>query len=114
MRADRTIGFIEPMACHRFRSGHDWRRWSVCRQGPLPSFSTRARGPSLERVASDVCQDRGWDLLAANAMTNRSLRRGARRLWSRHASTVYLWTVRARDQAVHYVIYGQDHEPRAV
>src|SRR6202142_3126350 len=36
------------------------------------------------------------------------------RLWSRHAITVYLWTVRSRDQAVHYVVHGQDVEPSAI
>ena len=36
------------------------------------------------------------------------------RLWSRHASTVYLWTVRSRDQAVRYVVYGQDVDPGAI
>src|SRR6202142_3836462 len=46
MRADRTIGFIEPMARPRFRGGHDWRPSSGRRHGPLPDFSTRARGPS--------------------------------------------------------------------
>jgi hypothetical protein len=36
------------------------------------------------------------------------------RLWSRHASTVYLWTGRSRDRAVHYVMHGQDVEPHAI
>jgi REP element-mobilizing transposase RayT len=90
-----------------------------------------------ERVAAEVCQYRGWDLLAINARTNhvhlvvaagcppeevvRSLKSwitrrlvearelpSATRLWSRHASTVYLWTARSRDRAMHYVLLGQD------
>jgi len=93
----------------------------------------------VERVASDVCEYRGWALFAANARTNhvhfvvaagcapeqlalslkswitrRLVEAGAlpprTRLWSRHASTVYLWTVPSRDRAVRYVIYGQDDE----
>jgi hypothetical protein len=95
------------------------------------------RSPAIaERVASDVCRYRGWDLLAANARTNhvhlvvaagcapeeavRSLKSWITRrlveaqllptstpLWSRHASTVYLWTVPSRDRAVQYVLHGQ-------
>ena len=94
-----------------------------------------------ERVAAQVCEHRGWDLLAVNARTNhehlvvaagcapedvvrsikswttRSLVKegclpAATRLWSRHASTVYLWTLRSRNRAVDYVLFGQDLEPR--
>ena len=95
------------------------------------------------RVANDVCAYRGWDMFAVNARTNhvhlvvaagcapedlvrslkswttrRLVQAGAlppnTRLWSRHASTVYLWSVRSRDQAVRYVVYGQDVDPGAI
>ena len=111
-------------------------------RAPARLLDARSRA-IVERVASDVCAYHGWDMLAANARTNhvhlvvatggapedlvRSLKSwltrrlveaGAlppkTRLWSRHASTVYLWTVRSRDQAVHYVVHGQDVEPSAI
>jgi REP element-mobilizing transposase RayT len=97
----------------------------------------------VERVASDVCDYRCWQLLAVNARTNHvhlvvaadsepevvalSLKSWITRklveagalpknvpLWSRHASTVYLWTVRSRDRAMHYVMHEQDVEPERI
>ena len=111
-------------------------------RAPARLLDARSRA-IVERVASDVCAYRGWDMFAANARTNhvhlviatgcapedlvRSLKSwitrrlveaGAlppnTRLWSRHASTVYLWTVRSRDQAVHYVVHGHDVQPSAI
>src|ERR1700690_4388570 len=143
MRADRTIGFIEPMARPRFRGGHDWRPSSGRRHGPLPDFSTRARGPSSSvlratcaRITVGTCSRRTrepitYHLVVATGgapedlvrslkswLTRRLVEAGAlppkTRLWSRHASTVYLWTVRSRDQAVHYLVHGQDVEPSAI
>jgi REP element-mobilizing transposase RayT len=95
----------------------------------------------VERVASEVCEYRGWDLLAVHARTNhvhlvvaarcapedvvRSIKSWTTRrlvqagqlpaatpLWSRHASTVYLWTQASRNRAVHYVLFGQDGDAK--
>ena len=97
----------------------------------------------VERVASDVCECRAWQLFAVNARTNHvqlvvaaacvsedvalSLKSWITRrrpragelpantpIWSRHASTGCLWTTRSRDRAVHYTMYHQDVEPDAI
>ena len=90
-------------------------------QAGVPAQFLDARSRAIvERVASDVCEHRGWDLLAANARTNhvhlvvaagcapedlalslkswmtrRLVEAGAlpphTRLWSRHASTGRVW-----------------------
>jgi REP element-mobilizing transposase RayT len=91
----------------------------------------------VERVVVDVCAHNGWMLQAANARTNhihvvvsaprdpesvlRTIKAWATRrlveaalfergahVWSRHGSTVYLWTAASVDRAIWYVVNGQD------
>jgi REP element-mobilizing transposase RayT len=90
----------------------------------------------VERVVAEVCAHRDWILQAANARTNhvhavvtgsqapedmlRSIKAWATRrlaeaglvepgahVWSRHGSTVYLWTQASVERAKWYVLYGQ-------
>jgi REP element-mobilizing transposase RayT len=90
---------------------------------------------------AETCAAVGWSLLAVNARSNhvhaivasgatpermlnalkswatRKLRTeghiaGGVRPWSRHGSTVYLWTERDIELAFNYVVYGQD-KPRS-
>jgi REP element-mobilizing transposase RayT len=91
----------------------------------------------VERVALEVCEHRGWSLLAAHARTThvhvlitarakpedvlRTIKAWATRrlveagaaaqgskVWSRHGSTVYLWSGEAVERAEWYVRYEQD------
>jgi REP element-mobilizing transposase RayT len=90
-----------------------------------------------EQVARAVCSHHGWHLLAVNARSEhvhavvtaprepryllRSLKAWTTRrlveaglspsghkVWSRHGSTLYLWTAEAVERAVWYVVVGQD------
>ena len=92
---------------------------------------------SVETTVRQVCNYRGWGLLAVNARTNhlhvvvscprepeavlqalkswttrRLVERGivlpGLKVWSRHGSTVYLWTWQSVDRATEYVVHGQD------
>ena len=92
---------------------------------------------AIDATVRQACDHRGWGLLASNARTNhlhvvvaaprgpeavmltikawttrRLVERGlllpGTRLWSRHGSTVYLWTWQARDSAIEYVVHEQD------
>ena len=126
MLADRVIGCINPAArAAGFSTATVRERSGLNEHGRRARASPRlldARSRAIvEHVASDVCEYRGWHLLAANARSNRvhfvvaagcapedvalSLKSWITRrlvevgtlppntpLWSRHASTVYLWT----------------------
>ncbi len=93
----------------------------------------------VERTIAEVCQHRQWLLLAQNARSNhvhvlvaasvrkpepvlttlkswctRRLREAnlsgeRQRMWSRHGSTVYIWTEDQLERAGAYVIDGQDY-----
>ena len=94
----------------------------------------------IEKAIHEVCEHRGYDLVAVNARTNhvhsvvkapckpervmgtfkayatRQLREAGlfgrdTRPWARHGSTPYLWTEEAVERAVDYVINGQGEEP---
>ena len=105
-----------------------------------PVVLTDAQRALVERAIREVCEHRGYQLLAVNARTNhvhsivaagcrpeavmnalkayatRQLR-GAGLLasgvrpWSRHGSNPYLWTSEQVAQAVDYVLNGQDDKP---
>ena len=104
--------------------------------GPPMLLDGKAREVA-ERVAVEVCEHRGWVLLAVNARTTHIhyvisaptlpesllvtlkawttrrlveaglLEKGVKP-WSRHGSTVYLWTPESCERAVWYVLYEQD------
>ena len=90
----------------------------------------------MASAAADLCEVRGWQLIAINVRTNhahfvvnapvapepllnmlkatatRALRRAgplgpSARAWSRHGSTVYLWNDRDVEDASAYVLFGQ-------
>jgi len=94
----------------------------------------------VEKAIREVCEHRGYGLVAVNARTNhvhsvvkpsckpeqvmdtfisyatRQLREAGLlgpniNPWSRHGSTPYLWTEEAVERAVDYVINGQGEEP---
>ena len=95
---------------------------------------------SIDTAVREVCEVRRWILHALNVRTNhvhvvvsvgpikperalnafksyatRALREAGLlsheiKLWARHGSTVYLWKERDVEQAVEYVLLGQDHE----
>ena len=94
----------------------------------------------VESAIREVCEKRGYQLLAVNARTNhvhsvvaadckpepvmnafkaystRHLRKAGlvssdHRVWSRHGSTPYLWTPEQVERAVAYVVNGQDDKP---
>jgi REP element-mobilizing transposase RayT len=96
----------------------------------------------VEETVKEVCQHRGWNLLAVNARSNhvhvvvsagcppektladfkawgtRRLREtcrlpAGRKVWAHHGSTRYLWTDRDVKEAVRYVEEGQDKHPVA-
>ena len=93
----------------------------------------------VEHAIKDVCSHRAYDLFAVNARSNhvhsvvkaqaapekvaesfksystRALRNAKlidseSKVWSRHASTKYLWKDRSVTIAVEYVLYGQGDE----
>ena len=101
-----------------------------------------ARRRVVLATVKEVCAHRGWDLLAAHVrsnhvhvivsgdapperMMNDLKAYASRRLneagcdppgrarWTRHGSTVYLWTAAQLDEKVRYVVYGQG-EPMEV
>jgi REP element-mobilizing transposase RayT len=94
------------------------------------------------QTLEEVCQQRGWDLLAAHvrarhvhvvvqaptapervmndfkSYASRNLNRNGfdtpdRKRWARHGSTRYLWDEKSVQNAVHYVLYEQG-EPMEV
>jgi REP element-mobilizing transposase RayT len=94
----------------------------------------------VEKAIPEVCEHRGYDLVAVNARTShvhsvvkascmpehvmdtfkayatRQLREAGLlgpdiKPWARHGSTPYLWTEEAVERAVEYVINGQGEEP---
>jgi REP element-mobilizing transposase RayT len=96
-----------------------------------------AEAQCVETSVRETCMARNWQLYAINVRTNhvhvvvsapglpeplmrtlkawatRALRRARlaapdTRIWSRHGSTVYLWTERDIEGACTYVVYGQD------
>jgi hypothetical protein len=102
-----------------------------------PAALDRAAREIAERVAAEVCEHRGWVLLAVNARTTHiryvisaptdpervllvleawTTRRlveaelipEGTKPWSRHGSTLYLWTLESCERAVWYVLYEQD------
>ncbi len=106
-----------------------------------PPFAlTASQRTIVERAISEVCDHRGYQLLAVNARSNhvhsvvatgcrpeavmnalktyatRRLR-GAGLLangvrpWSRHGSSPYLWTNEQVARALDYVLHGQDDKP---
>ena len=108
---------------------------SLMRQPPV--LLDRAARDVVERVASEVCAHRGWMLQAANARTNHvhavvsaprdpddilsTIKAWATRrlveaglfergthVWSRHGSTVYLWSQESLERALWYVEHAQD------
>src|SRR6202142_3736210 len=107
MRADRTIGFIEASVAN-----------GVCAYRGWEMFAVNARTNQVHLVVAAGCAPEDLVRSLKSWTTRRLLEAGAlppnTRLWSRHASTVYLWTVRSRDQAVRYVVYGQDVDPGAI
>src|SRR5258705_9408534 len=99
-----------------------------------------AQRRAVESAICEVCEKRGYQLLAVNARTNhvhsvvaanckpepvmnafkaystRHLRKGGLvstdvRIWSRHGSTPHLWTPEEVERAVDYVVNGQDDKP---
>lgn len=96
----------------------------------------------VEQTIAEVCQYRQWRLLTQNVRTNhvhvlvsavgepelvlnalkswctRRLREAGlcaagQRMWSRHGSTVYVWTENELIRAAAYVIDGQDEKPNS-
>lgn len=94
------------------------------------------RRPVVQNAIREVCEHRGYSLLAINVRTNhvhtvvsaavkpepilqafqayatRKLRKAGLlsrdvKPWSRHGSTRYLWKERHVDKAIDYVLYGQ-------
>jgi REP element-mobilizing transposase RayT len=102
-----------------------------------PALLDEERRSFIADAMPGICDALGWVLLAVNprsnhvhlvvggaakpermltaikAWTTRKLREAhlaqpEERLWSRHGSTVYLWTESDVDSACHYVLYSQD------
>jgi len=105
-----------------------------------PFVMTDAQRAAVETAMREVCDHRGYQLLAVNARTNhvhsvvaagcrpeavmnalkayatRQLRRAGLlangvRPWSRHGSSPYLWTSDQVARAMDYVLNGQDDRP---
>ncbi|MCI0624979.1 MAG: transposase [Acidobacteria bacterium] len=105
-----------------------------------PFVMTDAQRAIMENAIREVCDHRGYRLLAVNARTNhvhsvvaargrpeavmnalkayatRRLREAGLlpngvRPWSRHGSNPYLWTSEQITRAVDYVLNGQDDKP---
>ena len=100
----------------------------------------KAQRVVVEKAIREVCEHRGYGLVAVNVRTNhvhsvvrasckpehvmdafkayatRQLREAGllatdEKSWARHGSTPYLWTEEAVQRAVDYVISGQGDEP---
>jgi len=100
----------------------------------------KAQRVVVENAIGEVCEHRGYGLVAINVRTNhvhsvvtasckpehvmdtfkayatRRLREAGllgrdTKLWARHGSTPYLWTEEAVEKAIDYVINGQGDEP---
>ena len=109
--------------------------------GP-PLRLNAAQRACVETAIAETCSGIGWTLLAVNVRSNHvhvvvagegspekmlnSLKSWATRKlrgdglvsrddrpWSRHGSTVYLWTERDVEGAYNYVVYGQDKSEEA-
>jgi REP element-mobilizing transposase RayT len=107
-------------------------------QQPAIRLCAKARDIT-ERVLRDVCVYKGWTLHAVHArpthvhvivsasvpvsdvlrvlkawasrrLAEAGLVPHGTRVWTRHASTVYLWTPESCDRAVHYVVHEQDRD----
>ena len=107
------------------------------RSKALPVQLSPNQRACVERSIAETCVAIGWSLIAVNARSNHvhavvagsaapermleSLKRWATRTlratallpanvrpWSRHGSTVYLWTEHDVEAAHDYVVYGQD------
>jgi REP element-mobilizing transposase RayT len=105
-----------------------------------PIVLTDAQRAIVEKAIREVCDYRGYQLLALNARTNhvhtviaancrpeavmnafkayatRQLRRAGLlangvKPWSRHGSSPYLWTNEQVTRAIDYVLNGQDDKP---
>jgi len=112
------------------------QRWEQSRLRGQPFDLGPGAWPAVQHAVEDVCERRGWVLLAVNVRTNHvhavvaadvapevvlnSLKTWAtRRLrgtgllaanapaWSRHGSTVHLWTDEQVAAAQDYVLHGQ-------
>ncbi|MEW6126916.1 MAG: transposase [Acidobacteriota bacterium] len=104
-----------------------------------PKQLDASRRAIIEKAIQEVCEHRGYRLLAFNVRTNhvhsvvsasckpepvlnafkayatRHLRKADvlssdEKIWARHGSTPYLWTERQVEQAIDYVLYGQGDE----
>jgi REP element-mobilizing transposase RayT len=110
------------------------------RMSGLPFKLNVVQAQCVETSIRETCVLLNWSLFAVNVRTNhvhtvvaapvrpervmlafkswatRALRQAelvatTSRVWSRHGSTVYLWTEADVESAYAYVVYGQDHEP---
>ncbi len=129
-----TRGFDSPrLAANPLRAGFErderMEQAALVLDGPMRTVAGKA--------IRDFCDHRGWPLLALNVRSNhvhivvssadrpemvltackaaatRRLREvglvsAARKLWTRHGSTRYLWTQDDLDRAATYVTFGQD------
>ncbi|MCC7365774.1 MAG: transposase [Dehalococcoidia bacterium] len=132
-RDNRTFG-EPPVPVDAAR--RDWERRQLRK---TPWYLDKRQRDLVERTIAEVCDRREWYLSAVNARTNHvhavvsgvqspeammtafkawstrvlrehGLATSTDRVWSRHGSTVYLWTEKSVADAVYYVVWRQDED----